>query len=287
MDEFSYNKIFNYLYENFNFKSIIIHTNFEKSLVINSKCLFHLGQMIIKQLNKIGYHKKKFNKKAIEILRNNEILCFIKKENIKYYKDIIIKKLSGNDNYKPFLNYLKNYFFKLNETIYNYEKIIYNEKGEIIDDNKFLNKLYLTNNIAESINSKLNYYLPKRATNNKDFVESILKICINNNIKKTNIIRHDYITRAMLLIIKELRLNENPKWISYEDYYNFLKIIIKTNYHDNNNANCEDTLIKIINELESSEFNNNIEFFNYTNENLNSNSNSEADMKKILIKLKI
>ena len=234
MDEFSYNKIFNYLYENFNFKSIIIHTDFEKSLissirknqyfgttVINSKCLFHLGQMIIKQLNKIGYHKKKFNKKAIEILRNNEILCFIKKENIKYYKDIIIKKLSGNDNYKPFLNYLKNYFFKLNETIYNYEKIIYNEKGEIIDDNKFLNKLYLTNNIAESINSKLNYYLPKRATNNKDFVESILKICINNNIKKTNIIRHDYITRAMLLIIKELRLNENPKWISYEDYYIF------------------------------------------------------------------
>ena len=54
MDEFSYNKIFNYLYENFNFKSIIIHTDFEKSLissirknqyfwttVINSKCLFH------------------------------------------------------------------------------------------------------------------------------------------------------------------------------------------------------------------------------------------------------
>ena len=64
----------------------------------------------------------------------------------------------------------------------------------------------MTNNIAKSINSKLNYYLPKRATNNKDFVESISKIFINNNIKKTNIIRYDYITRAMLLIIKELRL---------------------------------------------------------------------------------
>ena len=75
--------------------------------------------MIIKQLIKIGYHKKKFNKKAIEILRSIEILCFIKKEKIKDSKAIIIKKLSSNDNYKPFLNYLKNYFFKLNETVYN------------------------------------------------------------------------------------------------------------------------------------------------------------------------
>ena len=85
----------------------------------------------------------------------------------------------------------------------------------------------MTNKVAESINSKLNYYLPKRATNNKDFVESISKICINKNIKKTNIIRHDYITRSILLIKKDLNINENPKWISYEDYYNFLKILIK------------------------------------------------------------
>ena len=292
MDELSYNKIFNYLYENFNFKPMIIHTDFEKSLissikknqyfgktVINSKCLFHLGQMILKQLIKIGYHKKKFNKKAIEILRNIEILCFIKKEKIKDYKDIIIKKLSGNDNYKSFLNYLKNYFFKLNETVYNYEKIIYNQQGDIIEDNKFLNKLYLTNNVSESINSKLNYYLPKRATNNKDFVESISKICINNNIKKNNIIRHDYITRSMLLMIKDLNLNENPKWISYEEFYNFLQIIIKKNYNDINDEKCEDTLIKIINELESSEFANNIEFFKNTNDNINNNSNSQVDIK--------
>ena len=47
--------------------------------------------MIIKQLIKISYHKKKFNKKAIEILRNIEILCFIKKEKIKDFKAIIKK----------------------------------------------------------------------------------------------------------------------------------------------------------------------------------------------------
>ena len=37
MDEFSYNKIFNYLYENFNFKPMIIHTDFEKSLISSIK----------------------------------------------------------------------------------------------------------------------------------------------------------------------------------------------------------------------------------------------------------
>ena len=70
MDECSYTKIFNYLYKNFNFNPLIIQTDFEKSLilsiknnenfgnkVINTKCLFHYGQMIIKQLSKIGFKK--------------------------------------------------------------------------------------------------------------------------------------------------------------------------------------------------------------------------------------
>ena len=78
--------------------------------------------MIIKQLIKIGYHKIKFNKLAIEIIRNIEILCFIKKEKIKDYKEIIIKKLSEKDNLNFFLKYLKNYFFKLNDSKYNYDK---------------------------------------------------------------------------------------------------------------------------------------------------------------------
>ena len=106
-----------------------------------------------------------------------------KKNKIKIMKDIIIKKLNQKDNYKPFVKYLKQYLFKLNENIYNYEKLIYNQSGEIIEDNKYSRKLYLTNNVSESINQKLNFYLPKRATNNKDFVVSVSKVLINNNIK--------------------------------------------------------------------------------------------------------
>lgn len=78
------------------------------------------------------------------------------------------------------------------------------------------------------IKAKLNYYLPKRVTNNKDFIESILKICIHNIIKKLKlyvmIIKLDLLT----LITKDLELILNLKWTSYDEYYyKYLKIIIK------------------------------------------------------------
>lgn len=124
------------------------------------------------------------------------------------------------------------------------------ELGEIKEDNKYLKRLYLTNNVSESINAKLNYYLPKRATNNKDFVASISKIIINNNIKKSQIIRHDYITRSMIMMIKNLKLNENPKWISYDEIYKYLQIIIKKNCINEKEESSEDCIIKIINILD-------------------------------------
>lgn len=71
MDEISYEKIFNYLYENFKFNPSIIHTDFEKSLllaiknnkffenIIHTKCHFHFSQMLRRRLSKIGLCKKK------------------------------------------------------------------------------------------------------------------------------------------------------------------------------------------------------------------------------------
>ena len=60
-------------------------------------------------------------------------------------------------------------------------------------NNKPLEKLYLTNNICESINSKINLYLPKKVTSNSDFVDCLTKIFINNKFEKKDIMRHDYI----------------------------------------------------------------------------------------------
>ena len=60
-----------------------------------------------------------------------------------------------------------------------------------------MNKFYFTNNIVENINSKFNYYLPKKITNNVDFVNSISKIIINskfnkNEVKKKNFYSFNY-----------------------------------------------------------------------------------------------
>ena len=62
--------------------------------------------------------------------------------------------------------------------------------------------------------------------NNKNFVVSIAKLLSNNNIKKKCIIKNGFIAKAMLLM-KNLDINEHQKWINYEEYYFFLKIIIK------------------------------------------------------------
>lgn len=80
-----------------------------------------------------------------------------------------------------------------------------------------MNKIYFTNNIVENINSKINYYLPKKITNNVDFVNSISKIIINSKFNKNEVIRKDYITRSIISIIKKFKLNETPRWISYYD----------------------------------------------------------------------
>ena len=122
----------------------------------------------------------------MEIIRNLEILCFVKKEKIKFYKELIIKKLKEIKKLKSFCDYLNNYLFKLNDSVYNYEDLInYKKEAEnnSIDNNKYLDTLYLTNNVVESINSELNFYLSKISTNNKSFLESISKVMTNNTIK--------------------------------------------------------------------------------------------------------
>ena len=52
--------------------------------------------------------------------------------------------------------------------MYNYSKLIYiNNKFDI--DNEYMKRFYFTNNISESINQKLDFYLQKRKTPALDF----------------------------------------------------------------------------------------------------------------------
>ena len=43
---------------------------------------------------------KKFNKSAIEILRNIELICFIKPNNIKKFSEILKENLNKNEKHK-------------------------------------------------------------------------------------------------------------------------------------------------------------------------------------------
>ena len=111
----TYNKIFNFLFENFKFIPQIIHSDFELAIakaikenkyfqgkVYHSRCFFHFAQMIKGKMQKLKLCNKKFNKVNIEIIRNLEMLCFLKIENINKFKNIILEKLDKNKNYNSF-----------------------------------------------------------------------------------------------------------------------------------------------------------------------------------------
>ena len=113
--------------------SSIKNNKYFKDKTIHIKCFFHYTKMIRQHLLKTGICNKKLNKLAIEIIRNLQILCFIKKENINKFKDIIINKLQNNDILKSFIKYLKNYLFKIDPSIYNYENFIISNNNTIIN----------------------------------------------------------------------------------------------------------------------------------------------------------
>ena len=151
-------------------------------------------------------------------------MAFLNEGKIKNFQDIIKNNIKKYKKLNKFQNYLENYLFKLNTNTYNYENIIKEKYEE--GNSKPLEKLYLTNNICESINSKINLYLPKKVTSNVDFVECLTKIFINNKFDNKDIIRHDYISRPLIKIIKDKDLNENLQWIKYDEFIRVQKYII-------------------------------------------------------------
>ena len=170
---------------------------------------------------KLKMTKRKLNKEAYEIIKNIEILAFIKQKNLKNYINFIIKKIEKVENSSKFISYLKKIWFNKNPDLYNYEKLLNIIKNVKIEDDKVLDKFFATNNISESLHRKINYYLPKNYTTAENFCKAIKKLFLDNLIKQTNISRNDYKTRAIIDIISDMKLNEEPKWIDiklFKDY---------------------------------------------------------------------
>ena len=101
LDHITYERCLKFLVLNYDFAPAIIHTDFEKSMslaikkvfgskILHSRCFFHFSQMIRAKLQKIGYSEKKLNKNNSELIRNIEMLCFIRPEKIKNFQKIII-----------------------------------------------------------------------------------------------------------------------------------------------------------------------------------------------------
>ncbi len=112
-----------------------------------------------------------------------------------------------------FIKYLKNFIFKLDPSIYNYSKLI--EYFQKDNSNKYLEMLYTTNNICESMNSKLNFYLPKKATNNSSFIKSVSKVLLNEEFKGIYKVRKDQKTHSLIKLIEDFNFNDNLAWIDY------------------------------------------------------------------------
>ena len=117
--------------------------------------------LIYKKLKKVKLIKTKLNKHYFEVLRNVELICFINPKYIDKYNKFLKANLSEGDENK-FYKYLNNTRFKKDYRIYNYYKLFEN----VNEDNKnLLEHMFLTNNIEESLHSKINYYIPKKKIN--------------------------------------------------------------------------------------------------------------------------
>ena len=232
--------------------------------------------MIARRLKSAGFFKKKLNKKAVEIIRNLELLVFLDKKNIIDFESIIIKEISKIKNSSKFINYLKNYIFKIINNGYNYSKII-NEYLE--GNNRSIEKLYLTNNICESINSKINFYLPKRVTSNYDFVNTLSKVFINNTFDNKTIKRHDYITRTLIKIIQDEKLNYKLNWITFDQFKSKEKYIISGREVNLEEEGIE-KLIELLNDFNlegENEENNKNDFSSKSEENNNKDNIEDVD----------
>ena len=58
-------------------------------------------------------------------------------------------------------------------------------------------------------------------------------------ILKQDTIRKDYITRGILLLIKEKELNKNIKWVEFSEFKKYLKIVL-----NKENENCNENDIQ-------------------------------------------
>ena len=136
--------------------------------------------------------KSRITKYSYEIIKNIELIAFIKPFMINDYINFLKLHLK-KDKEKDLFEYLDKNWFSRDINEYNYY--------EILDNNNLKETLphfFATNNVAESLHSKMNQYLPNNKISNTNFILSIRNIISNYELKKDNVIRKDYVTCTLI-----------------------------------------------------------------------------------------
>lgn len=120
----------------------------------------------------------------------------MKKNKIKTYFSIIKENLANSENEKSFFQYYENTWLKKNYDLFNYYELIadiicknlyINKNGDNNSDKtlkskiKSLNQFYLTNNVCESLHSKISLHLPKGKISKNSFRETIDAVLKDNS----------------------------------------------------------------------------------------------------------
>ena len=134
-DQISFQRLFRYLHENYKFSPKNIHLDYCKALrnalltenTFTQKpklihCFFHFVQNVVKRMKALKIIKSRINKRAFEIIKNVEIICFIKPSYIGDYKKFLKINLK-NDEEKQLYLYLEKEWFSKESNYYNYYEI--------------------------------------------------------------------------------------------------------------------------------------------------------------------
>ena len=185
-DTISFIKIFKYMKDMYNFNPGVVHIDYSLSLrkaflsenlyskkPIIVHCFFHFIQAIVKKMKKLDIIKKNITKRAFEIIKNIEIICFIPPNLIKKYGDFLKDNLKEDKELKLY-NYINKNWISKDFALFSYYEL-FNTPSMIAGAEHF----FVTNNIAETLHHKMNLYLPNKKINNHNFIISLRNVIRN------------------------------------------------------------------------------------------------------------
>ena len=192
MDETTetFNFLFNKLKDLYKFNPIILTCDFQISLRSSLKnifpnikiypCYYHFIRSIRKNLLKRFIKNKNNIEIFYDMLSNYRILPFIPIENnvLFDFLELIKKKYKDNENFKDLNEFFSYFKLQWTKKCQYSDWNVYNISMQCMEE-KNIDKLFFTNNIMESINSRLNYNLIKNKNNNVNQFNMKLNEIIN------------------------------------------------------------------------------------------------------------